>query len=212
MRLSARQADAKYFNPRPHEEGDYSAGTDFELWDISIHALTRRATRHPLSISHLLSISIHALTRRATRKRDKRQRKAGNFNPRPHEEGDNTVRERTLNCGTFQSTPSRGGRHVFIDIPIACSFISIHALTRRATTNTMNDLRTVTISIHALTRRATANSHKNHLPKCMFIRQYINKHAYNWQRRENSRLFSPFLPLFFGANLPVFLCTHRVRI
>ena len=68
------------------------------------------------------------------------------------------------------------------------------------------------ISIHALTRRATANSHKNHLPKCMFIRQYINKHAYNWQRRENSRLFSPFLPLFFGANLPVFLCTHRVRI
>ena len=129
-----------------------------------------------------MTISIHALARRAT---------SVKFCP-------------STAYQLFQSTPSRGGRRVCHNNYVPRKRISIHALARRATTCIFLPPFISNISIHALARRATANSHKNHLPKYIFIRQYANKHACNWQRRENSRLFSPSMPLFFGANLPYF--------
>ncbi len=127
---------ATYFNPRPHEEGDFQPRAFDEWWDyfnprpheegdaapvggkrrrvISIHALTRRATAS-LSNNTILSIaiSIHALTRRAT------------------------------GLLTYSLTDS---------------YISIHALTRRATSAVTLIMRMNLISIHALTRRATQNN------------------------------------------------------
>ncbi len=135
-------------------------------------------------------ISIHALAGRATPVASHRIHADNHFNPRPRGEGDSKGLDKQAGQDDFNPRPRGEGDQIK----------SGKAFADRV------------ISIHALAGRATASSHKNYLPKCIFIRQYVNKHAYNWQIWENSRLFSPFLPLFFGANLPVFLCTHRVRI
>ena len=76
------------FNPRPHEEGDRDNKGEQPQTQISIHALTRRATLGNLEALHTRQISIHALTRRAT----------------------TIARQRSGRQGQFQSTPSRGGR------------------------------------------------------------------------------------------------------
>ena len=83
---------------------------------VSIHALTRRATCACLILTSCKRVSIHALTRRATSiSPNQQQRKP------------------------FQSTPSRGGRHDDAADMLTGIYVSIHALTRRATT-TLNHL------------------------------------------------------------------------
>ena len=79
--------------------------------NISIHALTKRATRVDLLVKQSATISIHALTKRATITVDALNKTFKNFNPRSHEESD---RFATF-CG---------------DLLLE---ISIHALTKRAT-------------------------------------------------------------------------------
>ena len=55
---------------------------------ISIHALMKRATTNPTNKYYTYRISIHALMKRATRKKAVKRDSTGDFNPRPHEEGD----------------------------------------------------------------------------------------------------------------------------
>ena len=128
-----KKADC-HFNPRPHEEGDPRASAKYVYPDISIHALTRRAT-HECAWYTVFTNT--------------------NFNPRPHEEGDHgaaiagrtkkrisihaLTRRATLIFATFKGTKA----------------ISIHALTRRATIAAPAHENEQKISIHALTRRAT---------------------------------------------------------
>ena len=99
------------FNPRPHAEGD---------WII-------------VSILLQLLVSIHALTRRATRYRFGWSARIVRFNPRPHAEGDVDGFSFSHWELRFQSTPSRGGRLVQFDYGGVSMIVSIHALTRRAT-------------------------------------------------------------------------------
>ena len=54
------------FNPRPHAEGDYVCMYVVLKYQVSIHALTRRATFSLIMYDGLKCVSIHALTRRAT--------------------------------------------------------------------------------------------------------------------------------------------------
>ena len=55
-----------YFNPRPREEGDEGDGDNSSDDFISIHALVKRATIHPVNFCCWKLISIHALVKRAT--------------------------------------------------------------------------------------------------------------------------------------------------
>ena len=122
---------------------------------ISIHALTRSATGNRSGVYYNNGISIHALTRSAT------------------------IVDTSLYYASnkFQSTHSRGVRHLPTSHQLNCQQISIHALTRSATvadSETFADAvfqsthsRGVrhssvnfpnifdSISIHALTRSAT---------------------------------------------------------
>ena len=55
------------FNPRPREEGDHLFNDITSIFfDISIHALVKRATMRSEVARFLKSISIHALVKRAT--------------------------------------------------------------------------------------------------------------------------------------------------
>ena len=72
------------FNPRPREEGDKIYDLKAKIWNISIHALVKRAT-HPDSNG--------GCYRRY-------------FNPRPREEGDGSGMQGELYLTRFQSTPS----------------------------------------------------------------------------------------------------------
>ncbi len=77
------------FNPRSHEESDESLAKiapDGSL--ISIHALTKRATKLVENAIRINRISIHALTKRATQLHRIGLVGRGNFNPRSHEESD----------------------------------------------------------------------------------------------------------------------------
>ena len=99
------------FNPRPHAEGDRTNhGTGKGALLVSIHALTRRATKLLIVVRPAVMVSIHALTRRATCTTYKGSVCSSSFNPRPHAEGDQLPHGSLLQ-----------------------SFVSIHALTRRAT-------------------------------------------------------------------------------
>ncbi len=81
-----------------------------DMYDISIHALVKRATRdNPEELARLI-ISIHALVKRATCAEVYRADDRRDFNPRPREEGDQIHQLSAL-----------------------CSSISIHALVKRAT-------------------------------------------------------------------------------
>ncbi|CZQ88083.1 Hypothetical protein TR210_670 [Trichococcus ilyis] len=106
-----RQArEEENFNPRTHEECDIAVTFVDDIGSISIHALTRSATKAygfwasktPISIHALTrsatdgrivtlndqTISIHALTRSATNPSRTRSTRSPDFNPRTHEECD----------------------------------------------------------------------------------------------------------------------------
>ena len=59
--------------------------------DISIHALVKRATLELLADRIESLISIHALVKRATGHAKGFRPTQYDFNPRPREEGDNTI-------------------------------------------------------------------------------------------------------------------------
>ena len=73
---------------------------------ISIHALVKRATKTPILIKADQNISIHALVKRATTVSFRRGFVFMDFNPRPREEGDFSVKKIGKDFKTFQSTPS----------------------------------------------------------------------------------------------------------
>ncbi len=102
-----------------------------------------------------LCISIHALTRRATPPSIHGRGLGKDFNPRTHEECDLGCWISKSGHFVFQSTHSRGVRphHQFMDEEL--ERISIHALTRSATSSLSEYLTESIISIHALTRSAT---------------------------------------------------------
>ncbi len=127
----------------------------FRLLSVSIHALTRRATNLSVSSVH------HDVMFQSTPSRGGRHTVMHSrltvisFNPRPHAEGDLSALLRLKVWPKFQSTPSRGGRQtagVGNLLPVGFQstpsrggrplplvritkrdFVSIHALTRRAT-------------------------------------------------------------------------------
>ena len=101
-----------YFNPRPREEGDQQY-------------VRRRITPY--------YISIHALVKRATWWFYKQRNSTFYFNPRPREEGDMRVTATTALTILFQSTPSWRGRLAVEKTFRNPSYISIHALVKRAT-------------------------------------------------------------------------------
>ena len=59
-----------------------------QAFDISIHALVKRATDFTKGVYYIDNISIHALVKRATVPAPHSAEMSGNFNPRPREEGD----------------------------------------------------------------------------------------------------------------------------
>src|SRR5699024_7798159 len=77
------------------------------------------------------------------------------FNPRTHEECDIINLQSSTGGGKFQSTHSRGVRHFSCCWCYGCWCISIHALTRSATLALFFYHKLGDISIHALTRSAT---------------------------------------------------------
>ena len=81
-----------------------------DSYEVSIHALTRRATDLAMNLMVLVVVSIHALTRRATILESSKKTVNKCFNPRPHAEGDMAAERYELS-----------------------ERVSIHALTRRAT-------------------------------------------------------------------------------
>ena len=122
----------QYFNPRTHEECDRPPMLAFAFVEISIHALTRSATRHLKHPSYIFIISIHALTRSAT----------------IQDPGGPDHRMISIHALTRSATLPI---HECGDVRL----ISIHALTRSATVQVQNLPRNYLISIHALTRSAT---------------------------------------------------------
>ena len=102
-------------------------------------------------------ISIHALTRSATRPMHKRFRACNNFNPRTHEECDLAVESFRKGNNNFNPRTHEECDFIKSDLPELQS-ISIHALTRSATIKRVRIAHPRCISIHALTRSATAQS------------------------------------------------------
>ena len=100
------------------------------------------------------------------------------FNPRPREEGDSYSKTLYFQTNLFQSTPSwRGRLRLLLTLSMLITFqstpswrgrqkttcsksqavkISIHALVKRATTNSVFNCDINSISIHALVKRATS--------------------------------------------------------
>ena len=129
----------------------------FRILDISIHALTRSATLRQDTRDRHRCISIHALTRSATGRFLQVPGDHLDFNPRTHEECDVKTGEKSYNLQLFQSTHSRGVRRGRNRETRNDDAISIHALTRSATTLKTDIGVPVEISIHALTRSATGS-------------------------------------------------------
>ena len=94
--------------------GERLAGGALGMWsaNISIHALTRRAANSVLSTPFRRGISIHALTRRAASFSTANDTARKNFNPRSHEESGPRQTAKCKSNRQFQSTLSRGERHV----------------------------------------------------------------------------------------------------
>ena len=142
------------FNPRPHAEGDIMSYPRARIMRVSIHALTRRATKNTDVWRANIFVSIHALTRRATLFGGVVEAVVNCFNPRPHAEGDLDYLLKLFNIDGFQSTPSRGGRHkTFVSITFSCTFQSTPSRGGRRAGDCA--LKILQVSIHALTRRAT---------------------------------------------------------
>ena len=124
-------------------------------FNISIHALARRATINTNNPDNNTLISIHALARRATHAHLFRKISATDFNPRSRKESDAYWKIYNDWFREFQSTLSQGERHSVLSTPFARGGISIHALARRATMMVTCKGVFAIISIHALARRAT---------------------------------------------------------
>ena len=142
------------FNPRTHEECDKLPVPTASLFDVSIHALTRSATRlRTLFRSvHLLFQYTHSRGVRLISQFITQGTKS--FNPRTHEEcdiGGDTLQlflvvsiHALTRSATLRNPPQKLVRPV-----------SIHALTRSATTIVITGKYKAYVSIHALTRSAT---------------------------------------------------------
>ena len=76
---------------------------------ISIHALVKRATRFIVYIITYLCISIHALVKRATPQNTTTALRAGDFNPRPREEGDKRLVITQIHTFNFNPRPREEG-------------------------------------------------------------------------------------------------------
>ena len=73
---------------------------------ISIHALVKRATTSDKLPCGVSDISIHALVKRATSDVVSAVLSDCHFNPRPREEGDDSISLTMFSSCQFQSTPS----------------------------------------------------------------------------------------------------------
>ena len=122
---------------------------------ISIHALTRRATGKTSWMMIAFIISIHALTRRATVDKGI-QNPFRVFQSTPSRGGRHLMPLSLSRCGIFQSTPSRGGRPAksWVDKVLQAAFQSTPSRGGRRHRHRMKESG-CRISIHALTRRAT---------------------------------------------------------
>ena len=101
--------------------------------DISIHALVKRATTSYLLISRQGVISIHALVKRATASSVWLKCHLLNFNPRPREEGDTFSTDTQREEKHFNPRPREEGDCTWSDSGLGLTYISIHALVKRAT-------------------------------------------------------------------------------
>ena len=96
-----------YFNPRPRKEGDAIFCTyRIIIFDISIHALVKRAT----FCAKCKYIDVTYFNPRPRKEGDFCQnmaiQQAIDFNPRPRKEGDYGGNKVTVGVRGFQSTPS----------------------------------------------------------------------------------------------------------
>ena len=128
------------------------------VWFQSTHS--RSVRRNKKRLFSFITISIHALTRSATRGDRTRLSRLFYFNPRTHEECDRRDFWNFDLPGKFQSTHSRGVRLPGFRCCRWLLCISIHALTRSATKGNGWIFHFSDISIHALTRSATASGLK----------------------------------------------------
>ena len=145
-----------YFNPRTHEECDTKNLEQIVTLLISIHALTRSATFRLLKPFLTLSTFQSTHSRGVRRGLSVVAYAFFNFNPRTHEECDEFPFLLSASSYEFQSTHSRGVRPHHYSYQNEIDHISIHALTRSATSLLFLLLLVVYISIHALTRSATS--------------------------------------------------------
>ena len=152
----------KYFNPRPRKEGDIITYILARNDDISIHALAKRATTCERYAFQKLTISIHALAKRATFFKLILVRTVTYFNPRPRKEGDTTSSAVSALAVNFNPRPRKEGDQSYYKHP-QNGYISIHALAKRATDDSIVDRTCPIISIHALAKRATANLYNDYL-------------------------------------------------
>ena len=164
------------FNPRTHEECDEIMQEVSKKLSVSIHALTKSATKTWYDYNQGLIVSIHALTKSATlieqqiaeeqsfqsthsrRVRLSAIQENTNrlcFNPRTHEECDlclahTTNAHRSFNPRTHEECDTDGRIR-----KIQTGYVSIHALTKSATKYPSVFLCSIKVSIHALTKSAT---------------------------------------------------------
>ena len=81
-------------------------------YNISIHALVKRATYTVQLYKHHWHISIHALVKRATAVAHTGTVSDVDFNPRPRKEGDVRIRTRFYLKHDFNPRPRKEGDHV----------------------------------------------------------------------------------------------------
>ena len=106
-----RKPLARQFQSTPSRGGRHEQQKGFRSLD-KFQSTPSRGGRRPCEWQfwRLKQISIHALTRRATKAGHHDNQHRENFNPRPHEEGDSLCCPVFAPFCLFQSTPSRGGR------------------------------------------------------------------------------------------------------
>ena len=142
------------FNSCPHAEGNSSFSRRSFSVTVSIRALTRRATNRPIPVYGNVQVSIRALTRRATAATNHGSPPL-TFQFVPSRGGQPSMARTTVlnqkfqfvpsrggqlaqcafthNSYMFQFVPSRGGQPVTDKIYVHNDYVSIRALTRRAT-------------------------------------------------------------------------------
>ena len=130
--VSGSMIPRRRFNPRPHTEGDRKAQIEANLKEAFQSTPSHGGRLCPRdSVCHRGGVSIHALTRRATRAKAA-FRAIKCFNPRPHTEGDASVSGFSSVSSCFNPRPHTEG-DVVLEQHFGSDEVSIHALTRRAT-------------------------------------------------------------------------------